>query len=105
MALNTTIFSGSGSANNVANQTAAMVLNIYHYAMYCINEHSCGNSPSIVGHIVIIVKDKKLQTNNNIFLINLLLADVGYAVVILCVDCRLILLYLLDVNVDVDCTE
>ena len=58
-----------------------------------------------MGHIVIIVKDKTLQTNNNIFLINLLLADVGYAVVILCVDCRLILLYLLDVNVDVDCTE
>ena len=58
-----------------------------------------------MGHFVIIVKDKKLQTNNNIFLINLLLADVGYAVVILCVDCWLILLYLLDVNVDVDCTE
>ena len=53
--------------------------------------------------IVIIVKDKKLQTNNNIFLINLFIADVGVAVVLLCTNGLLTILYLLGVNVDVDC--
>ena len=49
MALNTTIFSGSGSADNVVNQTAATVPE-YRFAVYHVNKHSCGNSPSIVGH-------------------------------------------------------
>ena len=53
--------------------------------------------------IVIIVKNKKLQANNNIFLINLLLADVGFAVVLLCANGLLTVLYLLGVDVDVDC--
>ena len=58
-------------------------------------EHSSGNSSSIV-------KDKRLQSNNNIFLINLLLADVGMAVV-WCTNGLLTLLYLLGVSVGVDC--
>ena len=104
MALNTTIFSGSGSPDNVVNQTAATVPEYLSYTMLCIVLMSI---PVVIvpalRAIVIIVKDKKLQTNNNIFLINLLLADVGYAVVICCNSGLLTVLYLLGVNVDVDC--
>ena len=82
MALNTTIFSGSGSADNVANPTAEMVPECLSYAFLCIVLMSV---PVVIvpalWAIVIIVKNKKLQTNNTIFLINLLLADVGFAVV------------------------
>ena len=53
--------------------------------------------------IVIIIKNKKLQTNNNLFLVNLLLSDVGLAVVLWCTEGLLTVLYLLDVSVDVDC--
>ena len=53
--------------------------------------------------IVIIIKNKKLQTNNNLFLVNLLLSDVGLAVVLWCTEGLLTDLYLLDVSVDVDC--
>ena len=52
--------------------------------------------------IIIILKNKKLQTNNNIFLINLLLTDIGFAVVLWCKNGLLTVLYLLGVNVDVD---
>ena len=104
MALNTTIFIGSGSANNVVNQTSATVPEYLSYALLCIVLISI---PVVVvpalWAIAIIVKNKKLQTNNNIFLINLLLADVGLAVSLLCVDGLLTVLYLLGVNVDVDC--
>ena len=104
MALNTTIFIGSGSADNVVNQTSATVPEYLSYALLCIVLISI---PVVVvpalWAIAIIVKNKKLQTNNNIFLINLLLADVGFAVVLLCVDGLLTVLYLLGVNVDVDC--
>ena len=104
MALNTTIFSVSGSADDVVNQTAATVPEYLSYTMLCIVLMSI---PLVIvpalWAIVIIVKNKKLQTNNNIFLINLLLADVGLAVSPLCVYGPLTLLYLLGVNVDVDC--
>ena len=104
MVLNTTIFSGSGSADNVVDQTAATVPEYLSYTMLCIVLMSI---PVVIvpalWAIVIIVKNKKLQINNNIFLINLLLADVGVAVSLLCVDGLLTLLYLLGVNVDVDC--
>ena len=53
--------------------------------------------------IVIIVKNKKLQTNSNIFLINLLLTDVVFAVVQWFTEGLLMVLYLLDVSVDPDC--
>ena len=103
MALNTTIFSGSGSADNVVNQTAATVPEYLSYTMLCIVLMS---TPVVIvpalWAIVIIVKNKKLQTNNNIFLINLLIADVDLAVVLLCANGLLMVLYLLGVNVDVD---
>ena len=105
MALNTTIFSGSGSADDVVNQTAATVPEYLSYTMLCIVLMSI---PVVIvpalWAIVIIVKNKKLQTNNNIFLINLLIADMGLAVVILCIGGLLTVLYLLGVNVDVNCT-
>ena len=105
MALNTTIFSGSGSADNVVNDTTATVPEYLSYALLCILSTSI---PVVIipalWAIVIIVKNKKLQTNNSIFLINLLIADVGLAVVLWCANGLLTVLYLLGVNVDVDCT-
>ena len=104
MALNTTIFSGSGSVDDVVNQTATTVPEYLSYTMLYIVLMSI---PVVIvpalWAIVIIVKNKKLQTNNNIFLINLLIADVGFAVVLLCANGLLTVLYLLGVNVDVDC--
>ena len=104
MALNTTIFSGSGSPDNVVNQTAAMVPEYLSYATLCIVLMSI---PVVIvpalWAIVIIVKNKKLQTNNNIFLINLLIADVGLAVALCFSHGLLTALHLLGVNVDVDC--
>ena len=58
--------------------------------------------PSLLA-IAIIVKNKRLQTNNNIFLINLLLTDVGFSRAVCCSVGLLTVLYLLGVNVDVDC--
>ena len=107
MALNTTFFIGSGYADNdnVVNQTAAVVPEYISYALLCVMSTSI---PMVIipalWAIVIIVKNKKLQTNNNIFLINLLLSDVGLVVVLWCTNGRLTVLYLLSVNVDVDCT-
>ena len=107
MALNTAIFSGSGSPDNVVNQTAATAAAVpeyLSYAMLCIVLMSI---PVVIvpalWAIVIIVKNKKLQTNNNIFLINLLIADVGLGVVVCCSHGLNIVLYLLGDNVDVDC--
>ena len=104
MELNTTIFSGSGSPDDVVNHIAATIPEYLSYVMLCIALMSI---PVVIvpalWAIVIIVKNKKLQTNNNIFLINLLLADVSFAVVLLCVNGVLKVLYLFGVNVDVDC--
>ena len=69
MELNTTIFSGSGSSDNVVNQTAATVPEYLSYVLVCIV--FMGIPVVIVPAlwaIVIIVKNKKLQTNNNIYL-------------------------------------
>ena len=107
MALNTTFFIGSGYTDNdnVANQTAVVVPEYISYVLLCVMSASI---PMVIipafWAIVIIVKNKKLQTNNNIFLINLLLSDVGFVVVLWCTQGRLTVLYLLGVNVDVDCT-
>ena len=104
MELNTTIFSGSESTDNVVNQTVAEVPEYLSYALLCLMSMSI---PAVivpaVWAIVIIVKNKKLQTNNNIFLVNLLLADLGAVVVLWCTDGLFTLLYLLGVNVDVNC--
>ena len=104
MALNMTIFIGSGFADNVINQTAVVVPEYVSYALLCVMSTSI---PMVIvpalWAIVIIVKNKQLQTNNNIFLINLLLADVGFVVVLWCTNGLLTVLYLLGVNVDVDC--
>ena len=104
MELNTTIFSGSESTDNVVNQTVAEVPEYLSYVLLCLMSMSI---PVVivpaVWAILIIVKNKKLQTNNNIFLINLLLADVGAVVVLWCTDGLFTLLYLLGVNVDVNC--
>ena len=104
MVLNATIFSGSGSDDNVANQSATAVPEYLSYTFLCIMLMSI---PVVIvpalWAIVIIVKNKKMQTNNNIFLINLLIADVGVAVSLLCVNGLLTVLYLLGVNVNVDC--
>ena len=104
MALNITIFSGSGSADNEAEQAAVSEVPAYaSYAFLCVNLLSIPVVivPALLA-IIIIVKNKRLQTNNNIFLINLLLTDVGIAV-IWCTNGLLAVLYLLGVNVDVDC--
>ena len=107
MALNTTFFIGSGYADNdnVVDQIAFVVPEYISYALLCVMSTSI---PMVIipafWAIVIIVKNKKLQTNNNIFLINLLLSDVGLVVVLWCTNGRLTVLYLLGVNVDVDCT-
>ena len=58
--------------------------------------------PSLLA-IAIIVKNKRLQTNNNIFLINLLFTDISFALALCCYNDLLTVLYLLGVNVDVDC--
>ena len=101
MASNTTIFSGSGSDDIVVNQTVVVVPEYVSYALLCVN------IPMVIipalWTIVIIVKNKQLQTNNTIFLINLLLSDVRFAVVLWCTNGLLTVLYLLGVNVDVDC--
>ena len=102
--MNATIFSGSGSTENEMDQTAAVLPEYVSYIKLCIMLTSI---PVVVipalWAIVIIVKNKKLQTNNNIFLINLLLTDVGFAVVLWCTEGLLTVLYLLDVDVDPDC--
>ena len=54
--------------------------------------------PALSAIIIIIVKNKKLQTNNNIFLINLLLTDIGFMVVLWCNNGLVIVLYLLGVD-------
>ena len=105
MALNVTIFSGSGSDDNEVEQAVSEVSEYVSYTMLFIVSMSI---PMVmipaVSAIVIIIKNKKLQTNNNIFLINLLLIDVGAAVVLCCTNGLLTTLYLLGVDMDVDCT-
>ena len=104
MALNTTIFSGSGSADNEMDRTAVVLPEYVSYIKLCIVSMSflVVLVPALWA-IGIIVMDKKLQTNNNIFLINLLLTDVGFTVVLWCTEGLLTALYLLGVNVDPDC--
>ena len=103
MALNMTIFNGSGSTDNEVEQAALEVPEYTSYALLCVYLLSI---PVIIVPaslaIVTIVKDKRLQSNNNIFLTNLLLTDVGMAVV-WCTNGLLKLLYLLRVSVGVDC--
>ena len=104
MALNMSIFSGSGSADSEVDQTASEVPEYVSYIMLFVVSMSI---PVVIvpalWAIAIIVKNKKLQTNNNIFLINLLLTDVGFAVMLWCTNGLLTVLYLLGVNVDVGC--
>ena len=104
MAMNTTIFTGSGSTDNIGDQTTTAVPKYVSYIKLFLMLFSI---PVVIvpalWTIVIIVKNKKLQTNNNIFLINLLLTDVGFAVALWCTEGLLTILHLLDVNVDVDC--
>ena len=104
MVLNTTIFSGSGSTENEMDQTAVAVPEYLTYIKLCIMLFSI---PVVIvpvlWAIVVVVKNKKLQTNNNIFFINLLLTDVAFAVVQWFTEGLLIILYLFDVNVDLDC--
>ena len=104
MAMNTTIFTGSGSAENEIDQTAAVLPEYVSYIKLCIMLISIPvvMIPTLWA-IVIIIKTKKLQTNNNIFLINLLLTNVGFAVVLWCTEGLLTVLYLLGVDVDPDC--
>ena len=106
MALNTTtyMFSGLGSGDNEVDQTAPEVPEYVSYIMLFIVTLSI---PVVIvpalWAIAIILNNKKLQTNNNIFLINLLLTDVGFAVAVWCYNGLLTVLYLLGVNVEVDC--
>ena len=104
MASNTTIFSGSGSADIVVDQTTTVIPEYLSFAMLFVALMSI---PVVIvpalSAIVIIVKNKELQTNNNIFLINLLLSDVGIAVTVWCTKGLLTTRYLLGVEVDVDC--
>ena len=104
MALNMTMFSGSGSADGVVEQTAMVVPKYVSYTMLFIDSMSIPVVivPSLMA-IAIIVKNKRLQTNNNIFLINLLFTDIGFALALCCYNGLLTVLYLLGVNRDVDC--
>ena len=69
MARNTTIFIGSGSPDNVVDQPTAAVPEYLSYIKLCMLLFSI---PVVIvpglWAIGIIVKNKKLQTNNNIFL-------------------------------------
>ena len=69
MALNMTIFSGSGSADSVIEQTTTVVPEYVSYTMLFVVSVSIPVviDPSLMA-IAIIVKNKKLQTNNNISL-------------------------------------
>ena len=104
MASNMSIYIGSGSADNVVDQTTTVLPEYLSYIMLFIVLMSI---PVVIvpalSAIVIIVKNKKLQTNNNIFLTNLLLTDVGIAVVLWCTKGLFSLLYLLGADGDVDC--
>ena len=99
-----TIFSGSGSADSVVEQTVTVVPEYISYTMLFVASVSIPVVivPSLLA-IAIIVKNKRLQTNNNIFLINLLFTDIGFALVFCCYNGLLTVLYLLGVNVNVDC--
>ena len=102
--MNMTIFSGLGSAYNVVDQITTTVPEYLSYTILFAVAISIPvvMVPALLA-ILIIVKNKELQTNNNIFLINLLLADMGFVVVLWCTYGLLTLLYLLDVKVDPDC--
>ena len=104
MALNITIFSGSGSADSVVEQTATVVPEYVSYTMLFLVSMSIPVVivPSLLA-IFIIFRNKRLQTNNNIFLINLLFTDIGIALALCCYNGLLTVLYLLGINVDVDC--
>ena len=104
MELNTTIFSGSGSADNIVDQTTTVVPKYISYAMVfsVLLSIPLAIIPALSA-IVVIVKNKKLQSNNNIFLINVLLTDVGIAVTLLYTNGLYTVLYLLNVNIEVNC--
>ena len=65
MALNMTIFSGSGSADSIVDQATAVVPEHFSYVLLFLVLLSI---PAVivpsVSAIVIIVKNKKLQNNN-----------------------------------------
>ena len=104
MALNTTIFTGSGSADNEVDETAVAVPEYLSYIkLFIVSMSFLVVLVPALWAIGIIVKNKKLQTHNNIFLINLLLTDVAFALVQWCTEGLLTALYLLGVNVDLDC--
>lgn len=54
--------------------------------------------------VVIVMKNKKMQINKNFFLINLVLADMGVVLVQWCTNGLLMVLYLLGLTVDANCT-
>ena len=54
--------------------------------------------------IVTVVKSKKMQINKNFFLVNLVLADMGVVLVQWCTNGLLMVLYLLGLTVDANCT-
>ena len=102
MTLNMTIFSGSGSADSIVEQTTTVVPEYVSYTMLFFVSMSIlvVIIPSVLAFVV-IVQNTRLQTN--FFLINLLFTDIGIAVVLCCYNGLLTVLYLLGVNVDVDC--
>ena len=77
IALNTTIFNGSGFVDIEVEQTTTAVPEYLSYTMLCVVALSI---PMVIvpalWAIVILIKNKELQTNNTTFLINLLFADV-----------------------------
>ena len=99
--MNATIFSGSGSTDELVEHTTVAAPEYLYYINICMLLFGI---PVVIvpalSAIVIIVKDRKLQTNNNIFLINLLLTDVALAAVLLCFTVLGKVLYVLDVNMD-----
>ena len=54
--------------------------------------------------IIIVVKNKKLKTNKKFFLTNLLVADMGVVIVQWCTNGLLMVLYLLGLTIEANCT-
>ena len=100
MTLNKTIFSTLESADYEVNQTVSGVPDYVSYAKLCIVSISI---PAVIAPAMLaIFYSQPEQEAINIFLIILLLTDVGIAVELWCTNGLFTILYLLDVNLEPD---
>ena len=83
MALNMTFFSGLGSSYNAVDQITTVPEYLSYAILFVVAISIPVTIVPALFAILIIVKNKELQTNNNyIFLINLLLVHMGFVVVL-----------------------